>query len=98
MLPPRRTLAYSTDGPGEPIVSPRSDGAPGIEIDIPPQVQRGRDVHFVARRSVGTPGIEIDIPPQVQRWRAHWPPRTVAGWLSLLFPAIGAAAPIVGVW
>jgi hypothetical protein len=38
--PPRRTLAYSTHKPGEPIVSERGDGLAGIEIDIPPQIQR----------------------------------------------------------
>ena len=40
--PPSRrpTLTYSTHTPGEPIVSERGDGLVGIEIDIPPQIQR----------------------------------------------------------
>jgi hypothetical protein len=38
--PPRPTLSYSTHRPGEPIVSDRTDGLEGVEIDIPPLVQR----------------------------------------------------------
>jgi len=37
---PRPTLAYSTQKPGEPTVSTRGDGLDGIEIDIPPQIER----------------------------------------------------------
>ena len=41
-MPSPPTLAYSTHAPGEPIISARPDGKPGIEIDIPPQNQKWR--------------------------------------------------------
>jgi hypothetical protein len=40
--PPPPTLSYSTHQPGEPIVSRRADALDGVEIDIPPQIQRWR--------------------------------------------------------
>jgi hypothetical protein len=49
--PPRPTLAYSTHKPSEPIVSPRGDGFDGIEIDIPPQIERWRT--YLPPRTIG---------------------------------------------